>query len=172
MDLIGPIVDIIGPIGPSICNCLKYHIKLNEYLENLKRSQAELQSRIDDIELRIGNESRYGKTTKNEVENWLKTAKDIIAEVKHVEDKARMVKWISRSCLGKLADKKTQEVKEEYEKSMRSNFESLVVDAPSSGREELRAPKLVGERDVKQRIWKCLMEDDEVGKIGVCGMGA
>ncbi|OMO55618.1 Disease resistance protein [Corchorus capsularis] len=169
MDLIGPIVDMIGLIGPSICNCLKYHIKLKEYLENLERSQAELQSRIEDIQLRIANESRYGKTTKNEVENWVKTAKQIIAEAKHVEEKARKVKWFSRCCLGKLADKKTQEIKEEYGKS---NFESLVVDAPSSGREELRAPKLVGERDVKERIWRCLMEDDDqVGKIGVCGMG-
>ncbi|XVF70473.1 hypothetical protein PTKIN_Ptkin11bG0164300 [Pterospermum kingtungense] len=63
---------------------------------------------------------------------------------------------------------KIEEVNKIYEKG--SFSEGVAVDGPPAVRVTLPPTILEGEIDVKERIWE-LLTGDEVGMIGVCGMG-
>ncbi|GLT28912.1 hypothetical protein SLA2020_038140 [Shorea laevis] len=167
MDFFGPILDVVKFIGPPICKYLKYHQKLNDFVSNFKRLQEDLHNRKDAVESRLHAELHFGKRPNPEVTKWLEDVVEITNDAQQLEDKVRKGKDLSRACLGKLVDEKTQEIKLLFDKG---NFLSVVVYDPSSSRVSLPTSELVGEEDVKTEIWSCL-EGDQVNKIGVCGMG-
>ncbi|KAJ0007895.1 hypothetical protein Pint_30413 [Pistacia integerrima] len=139
-------------------------------MEILKRRLGELNSRKEDVELRLSTECNMGKLPKAEVNNWLRNTERINEEVKDIERQVNMVKYFSRARLGKLVDEKIKEVKEHNQNGA---FESFVVDAPPTAGVVLPTTILVGETTAEKnmnQIWELLM-GDEVMKIGVCGMG-
>ncbi|KAK0601858.1 hypothetical protein LWI29_028128 [Acer saccharum] len=163
------IINCVGNfIGPPICKYWNYHRKLKEGLNVLRSKKEDLNSRKEDIKLRLSNELHFGKQQKKEVENWLKKVEKITGEIQSLEDEVGKVKYLSRAFLGKRVYEKIEETTEVYNEG--SFSESLVIDAPSNGGMALPTPELVGEASVKEKIWEYLM-GDSVCKIGVCGMG-
>ncbi|XP_052486420.1 probable disease resistance protein At5g43730 [Gossypium raimondii] len=112
--------------------------------------------------------SPRGKIPKQGVENWLKDAKEMIAEAQDVENKVRNGRYLCRAWNGKLVDEKTREMKEFLDKAPNAS-EALAMDGPSGGL-PLPTSELVGEGAARKEIWACLMQE-EVKKIGVWGMG-
>ncbi|KAJ0007187.1 hypothetical protein Pint_30406 [Pistacia integerrima] len=136
----------------------------------LKRRLGELNSRKEDVELRLSMECNMGKLPKAEVNNWLQNTKRINEEAEDIERQVNKVEYFSRGHLGKLVDEKIKEVKDHHQNGA---FESLVIDAPQTAGLVLPTTTLVGETTAKKNmneIWELLM-GDEVMKIGVCGMG-
>ncbi|KAK2639174.1 hypothetical protein Ddye_026969 [Dipteronia dyeriana] len=163
-----PYLEIINFIGPPICKYWNYHRKLKESLNTLRSKKEDLNSRKEDIQLRLSNELHFGKQMKKEVENWLKKVEKFIGEIQSLEDEFSKVKYLSRAFLGKRVYEKIEETTQVYDEGGFS--ESLVIDAPSNSGMALPTPELVGEASVKEKIQEYLM-GDSVFKIGVCGMG-
>ncbi|TYI32241.1 hypothetical protein ES332_A04G045700v1 [Gossypium tomentosum] len=126
---------------------------------------------MKDIELQLKAEllSPSGKIPKQGVENWLKDAKEIIAEAQDVENKVKNGRYLCRAWNGKLVDEKTREMKEFLDKAPNAS-KTLAMDGPSGGL-PLPTSELVGEEAARKEIWACLMLE-EVKKIGVWGMGS
>ncbi|TYH74580.1 hypothetical protein ES332_D05G409100v1 [Gossypium tomentosum] len=125
---------------------------------------------MEDTELQLKAKllSPGGKIPKQGVENWMKDAKEVIAETQDVENKVRNGRYLCRACNGKLVDEKTREMKGFLDKAPNAS-EGLAIDGPSA-RLPLPTSELVGEEAVRNEIWACLMQE-EVSKIGVWGMG-
>ncbi|TYJ39081.1 hypothetical protein E1A91_A04G041500v1 [Gossypium mustelinum] len=131
--------------GVGIANCLGP--PLNDYVRNFGRIRDELNCKMKDIELQLKAEllSPRGTIPKQEVENWLKDAKEMIAEAQDVENKVSNGRYLCQ-------------MKEFLDKAPNAS-EALAMDGPS-----------VGEEAARKEIWACLMQE-EVKKIGVWGMG-
>ncbi|KAB2032594.1 hypothetical protein ES319_D05G385000v1 [Gossypium barbadense] len=170
MEYVEPGVGIANCLGPPLCKYLKYHRKLNDYVRNFGRIRDELNCKMADIERQLKAEllSPGGKIPKQGVENWLKDAKEMIAEAQDVEIKVRNGRYLCRAWNGKLVDEKTREMKEFLDKAPNAS-EALAMDGPSGGL-PLPTSELVGEEAARKEIWACLMQE-EVKKIGVWGMG-
>ncbi|KAK4838995.1 hypothetical protein QYF36_018199 [Acer negundo] len=163
----GPNIDIIKFVGCPICKYWTYHRKLKEYLNSLVSKKDELQSRKEDVELRLSFELQLGKKPRKEVENWLKKAGKAISESQDIEDRVSKVNCLSCASVRREIDGKIQEMIEVHNQGSFPN--SLVIGAPSNSVMTLPTPGLVGETTVKEKIWAHLM-GDSVSKIGVCGM--
>ncbi|KAG4122948.1 hypothetical protein ERO13_D11G298400v2 [Gossypium hirsutum] len=94
---------------------------------------------------------------KLEVERWFKQVEEKLTHAQHVEDKVSKGKYLFRSCLGKLVDESTQAMKEVHAEGRFSG--SLMVNDPSTIAVNLPTPEL------------SYLMGNEVGMIGVCGMG-
>ncbi|GLT25293.1 hypothetical protein SLA2020_004310 [Shorea laevis] len=169
-DIAGVIVSSLTCIcSTPTCNCIDQYRNFNDDVVELRRKLETLIGRKQDIESTIQvAEARGGQMVKQEVQEWLKHAQDIYGDVQAILEKAQKVKWYKRACLGKLVARKINVVEKMHEKG--SFPEGLVIErAPSRGN-IIPTENLVGEISTKEEIWGYLMGDN-VGMIGVCGIG-
>ncbi|XP_017629319.1 probable disease resistance protein At4g27220 [Gossypium arboreum] len=168
-ELVGPILEVIKFIGRPARKYLKYHRKFTEYVADFKQAQDDLLAKKADIQRQLDEECDHGKMPKQEVERWFKKVEEKLAHAQNVEDKVSKGKCLFRSSLGKLVDETTQALKEVQAEG---NFSGrLVVNDPSIVAVKLPTENLVGHQvSVRDEIYGYLM-GDEVGRIGVCGMG-
>ncbi|XVF78288.1 hypothetical protein PTKIN_Ptkin14bG0119700 [Pterospermum kingtungense] len=165
MDCVGPAIEIANCLQAPVCGCLRYHIKLKDYVRNFNKITGELNSKMEAIKLQLELELRHvGKVPRKDVENWLENAEEMISEAQHVEKKTCKRRYLSRACLGKVVDEKTQAMQAILDKAP-TVTESLVIDGPIVGM-PLPTSELIGEKAVRDQIWSCLMQED-VSKIGV-----
>ena len=138
-------------------------------MNDLKRTVNDLNIRKQDLELRKEAEIHCRKVVKKEVEKWFEDVQSMNTEMQKIEEKFRVVSYFSRARLGKLVCQKIEEVKAIYEQG--SFPQGVAIDGPPASGVTLLTTSLEGEIDVKERSWAYLI-GDEVGMIGVCGMGA
>uniref|UniRef100_A0A2N9I9W9 Uncharacterized protein n=1 Tax=Fagus sylvatica TaxID=28930 RepID=A0A2N9I9W9_FAGSY len=168
MEMLG---SVVGSIISSMAEYSNYHKDADEHVKNLQRKWEVLESRKEDIESRLEAELRRGKKQKKEVELWLGEVLKIKDEI-NIEQVPARWKFLSRMRMGECASKKIGEMEELYQRGV--FIDSLVVDPPVSHGETLSTPILIGEstaKRVKEKIWACLLDDDDARKIGVYGMG-
>ncbi|KAK8634189.1 hypothetical protein V6N13_015017 [Hibiscus sabdariffa] len=161
---------VINCIGAPVCKYLGYHRNHDDYVRKFKSIRDELKCKTEDMELQLKAELLHplGKIPKKGVHNWLEKAKAMIVEAQGVENKVCNGRYLCRARNGKLVEEKTGEMQTFLDKSPNAS-ESLVIDGPNVGF-PLPTSELVGEKAVRDEIWKCLMQE-EVSKIGVWGMG-
>ncbi|XVF70480.1 hypothetical protein PTKIN_Ptkin11bG0165000 [Pterospermum kingtungense] len=166
MELVGPIFEVIKCFGGPTKRYIDQHRKLEANVNDLKRKVNDLNIRKRDLQLEKEAEIRDGKVVKEEVEKWFENVENINTEMKEIEDKFRVVSsYFSRARLGKRVYRKIEEVRAIFD-----GPKGVAVDGPPAVGVTLPTTNLEGEIDVKERIWEYLM-GDEVGMIGVCGMG-
>ncbi|GLT27795.1 hypothetical protein SLA2020_027680 [Shorea laevis] len=169
-DIVGAIFGALSCIcGTPTCNCIDQHRNFNDDVDDLRRKLDSLTSQKQEIESRIQEEeARGGQTVRQQVQEWLKQAEEINVKVRAFLEKVQGVKWYKRACLDRLVCRKINMVKEMLDKG--SFPEGLVIErAPAHGN-IIPTESLVGEISTKEEIWRYLM-GDEVGMIGVCGIG-
>ncbi|GLT30859.1 hypothetical protein SLA2020_056420 [Shorea laevis] len=169
-EIVGAIFGALGCIcGTSTCNCIDQHRNFNDDVDELRRILDSLTSQKQDIESRIQEaEARGGQMVRQQVQEWLKQAEEIQVKLRAFSEKVQGVKWYKRACLDRLVCRKINMVKELLDKG--SFPEGLVIErAPARGN-IIPTENLVGEISTKEEIWRYLM-GDEVGMIGVCGIG-
>jgi disease resistance protein RPS2 len=163
---------VVGSIISSMAEYCDYHRGTDEHVKNLKRRWEVLESRKEDLQSRLEAELRRGKKQKKEVELWLGEVHKIKDEINIEQVPARWT-FLSRMRMGECASKKTKVVEDLLIQA--SNFtDSLVVDLPESIGEMIPASTLVGESTTQrtmEEIRVCLLDDNDVRKIGVYGMG-
>ncbi|GLT31095.1 hypothetical protein SLA2020_058580 [Shorea laevis] len=166
--ILEPIMELVKCLGRSACTYLDYHLKFDEAVINLRREWGALNSRKDDINLKLQTEVLpLGKEVKHEVQSWLGHVQEINNEVQDIQGKIQKVKWYSRGRVGKLVCKKIEVVKNIHKQGSFPN--GLVVDKPPRGI-IMPTENVVGEDSVKGKIWGYLI-GNAVGMIGVCGIG-
>uniref|UniRef100_A0A2N9ESY7 AAA+ ATPase domain-containing protein n=1 Tax=Fagus sylvatica TaxID=28930 RepID=A0A2N9ESY7_FAGSY len=169
MEMLG---SVVGSIISSMAEYCDYHKDTDEHVKILKRKWEVLESRKEDIESRLEAELHRGKKQKKEVELWLGEVHKIKDEI-NIEQVPARWKFLSRMRMGECASKKTKVVEDLSIQA--SNFtDSLVVDLPESIGEMIPASTLVGESTTQrtmEEIRACLLDDNDVRKIGVYGMG-
>ena len=167
MEMLGSIVGNIVSLVGKYCN---YHIEADEHVKNLKRKSELLESREEDIKSKLDLELRPGKKPKQEVKLWLHNVEKIKDDI---DIEQEPVRWMltSRMQRGERAFKKTRLVEELYQAG--DFTDGLVIDLPECIGKMMPPPTLVGEctaQRTKEDILACLLDND-VGKIGVYGMG-
>lgn len=164
--------DLFQLIKTPIGDGFKHYHGLSEYMKILNERLEELNSRKEDKELRLITELNLpGKAVKRELELRLRKVEKINEEVKCIEEEVENVKFFNRVRLGKKVYEKIEEVKKVHENGRL--FDGLVETLGQSGdilpTTTLFEGGITLQRKVEE-IWACLM-NDEVRKVGVCGMG-
>ncbi|GKV51517.1 hypothetical protein SLEP1_g58162 [Rubroshorea leprosula] len=168
--IVGAIFSALNCVcGTTTCNCIDQYRNFNDDVGDLRRELDTLTNRKQDIESRIEvAEARGGQMVRREVQDWLKQVQDINVDVQAFLEKVQGIKWYKRACLDKLVCRKINVVRKMLEKG--SFPEGLVIErAPARGN-RIPTENLVGQISTKEEIWGYLM-GDEVGMIGVCGIG-
>ncbi|XVF18425.1 hypothetical protein REPUB_Repub11eG0020400 [Reevesia pubescens] len=168
MELVGPICEVLKCLGVPTCRYIEHHRKLDERMNDLQTRVDQLNTRKRDTESRIKAEHRWGTILREEVKNWLRDVQIINAEIEVINQRVQNVSCFLRARLGKQVSQTVEKVERIIE---RGRFtEALVIDNPSTAGVAFQLEHLEGETIVKTEIWNYLM-DDEIGMIGVCGMG-
>ncbi|RWR90790.1 LOW QUALITY PROTEIN: putative disease resistance protein isoform X1 [Cinnamomum micranthum f. kanehirae] len=159
-------------MGKAICAPLQ---SLKENEDILDKRIEELSCRESDIRADLEREKlQYGKMPKREVELWLKNVQNTKDKVHDIKQKLGEVSWTHIQLRMHLAKEVEEKIKEAVGLKENGRFqEGLVVDLLVGSTETFPPIKIVGETTALknlQKIEECLMED-EVGKIGVYGMG-
>ncbi|GLT62866.1 hypothetical protein SLA2020_354690 [Shorea laevis] len=155
---------ILGRVGEYVDS----HINFQKDVDDLRERVEDLKRRRNDKETELRTVDLLKKKVKEEVHGWLENARRIIDEMLDIEEEVQNVPYLSRGNLGRRVRQKIHEVKEIYD---RGSFpEGLVIERPPPIGSSLVIENLVGEVDVKNKIRKYL-RSDEVGLIGVCGIG-
>ncbi|GLT37198.1 hypothetical protein SLA2020_115310 [Shorea laevis] len=171
------IIAFIGPaFGPVVeyvhCHIIEYvdcHINFQNDVGDLRERVAGLKRRRNDKVEELRSVDDWEKQVKEEVQGWLEDAREVIEiEMPDIEEQVQNVSYLSRGNLGRRVRQVIQEVKEIYD---RGSFpEGLVNERSSTIGITLPTENMVGEVNVKEKIWKYLMSH-EIGIIGVCGIG-
>ncbi|RWR90805.1 putative disease resistance protein isoform X1 [Cinnamomum micranthum f. kanehirae] len=159
-------------MGKAICAPLQ---SLKENEDILDKKIEELSYRESDVQTELERgKLQYGKMPKREVELWLKNVQNIKDKVHDIKQKLQEVSWTHIQFRMNLAKEVEVKLKEAVELKENGRFqEGLLVDLLVGSIETFPPIKIVGETTALknlQKIEECLM-DDEVGKIGVYGMG-
>ncbi|KAK4576548.1 hypothetical protein RGQ29_027194 [Quercus rubra] len=161
---------IFGNIVPSVGEYWNYHKEADQHVKNLKRKWELLEGWKDDIKTILDSELRQGKKPKQEVKLWLQNVETIKGDIDIGQEPARWM-FLSRIQKGESAFKKTKDMEELYQAG--DFTDGLVLDLPERIGKMMPQSTLVGEstaQRTKEQILACLL-DNEVGKIGVYGMG-
>ncbi|GLU05973.1 hypothetical protein SLE2022_230450 [Rubroshorea leprosula] len=155
--------------GTTTCNCIDQYRNFNDDVGELRRELDTLTNRKQDIESRIqAAEARGGQMVTREVQDWLRQVQDVNVDVQAFLEKVQGIKCYKRACLDRLVSRKIDLVREMLKKG--PSPEGPFIDrAPARGN-RIPTENLVGEISTKEEIWRYLM-GDEVGMIGVCGIG-
>ncbi|GLT31081.1 hypothetical protein SLA2020_058440 [Shorea laevis] len=164
--------EILRKFGDTIRDYVwKYvdcHRKLEEDLNEFRSEFQVLKRRKIDVKSRIRAEVHSGQVVKQEVRGWLNDVRKVEKDKQDIEERARRVPYLKRASLDKLVREKVDVVKRTKERGIFN--EGLVIErAPAHGN-IIPTENLVGEISTKEEIWGYLM-GDEVGMIGVCGIG-
>ncbi|GLT57128.1 hypothetical protein SLA2020_301190 [Shorea laevis] len=153
---------VLGVVGEHV-DC---HINFQNYVDDLKKRVGDLKRKRDDKEAELRIVDLSEKKVKEEVQEWLEGARKVI-DMSDIEEEVKKVSYLSRGSLGRHVRQRIQEVREIYD---RANFtEGLVIETPPSIGIPLPTENMVGEVDVKEKIWGYLRGSE--GMIGVCGIG-
>ncbi|MBA0561634.1 hypothetical protein Golob_018442, partial [Gossypium lobatum] len=149
---------------------LENHRSLIRHMNGLKRKAMKLNSMKEDTDSRMSAERLPRKKLKREVQLWLENVERINGEVQNLDRKMGESSHFTR---GLHADDVLKRIREVEELIEQGNFQDgLVVDDHQWIDRVLPTTTLLGEgaKACVEEICQCLM-DDEVGKIGVWGLG-
>ncbi|GLT30416.1 hypothetical protein SLA2020_052150 [Shorea laevis] len=161
---------IMGPVlGSVVGEHVDCHRNFQNDVDDLRKRVAGLKRRRNDTVAELQIVDDLEKQVKEEVQGWLEDARKVIEiEMPDIEEQVQNVSYLSRGNLGRRVRQKIQEVREIYD---RGNFpEGFVIERSPTIGITLPTENMVGEVNVKEKIWEYLM-GHEVGIIGVCGIG-
>ncbi|GKV27467.1 hypothetical protein SLEP1_g36640 [Rubroshorea leprosula] len=163
------IIAFIGPAFGPVVEYLDCHINFQNDVGDLRERVAGLKRRRNDKVGELRSVDVWEKQVKEEVQGWLEYARKVIEiEMPDIEGQVQNVSYFSHGNLGRRVRRKIQDVREIYD---RGSFpEGLVIERSPAIGITLPTENMVGEVDVKEKIWEYLM-GHEVGIIGVCGIG-
>ncbi|WRX28104.1 NB-ARC - like 10 [Theobroma cacao] len=156
--------------GNVVVKCWDNHRSLDQKMIDLKRKLVDLNALKQDVESRKRAELHPRKKLKSQVDVWLGNVERINDEIQNLEQRVAESISISRGFFMEDVLKKIQEVEELLQQGKFD--QGLVVDDLTWIGQALSTTNLVGKAAeiCMEEIWTCLMDDD-IGKIGVWGMG-
>ncbi|KAK9677305.1 hypothetical protein RND81_11G135000 [Saponaria officinalis] len=179
-DLVASILEVIK----CLWDCVTPHVtgvgELENNLSSLRSATAELRDVNEDVRRRIEiAEQHQVLRTRKQVEGWLQRAQVLEREASQIlENGERVVQskcfWgvCTRNCCSSLmvggkVERVLVKVKEESSKGC---FEVVADELPYDLAEEQPLEDVVGLDEIFNNVWRCI-DDDEVGVIGLYGLG-
>ncbi|GKV44999.1 hypothetical protein SLEP1_g52134 [Rubroshorea leprosula] len=156
---------VFGSVASEHVDC---HRNFQNDVDDLRQRVACLKRKRNDRVAELLTVDDLETQVREEVQGWLEDARMVIEiEMPDIEEEVQNVSYLSRGSLGRRVRQKIQEVREIYD---RGGFpEGLVIERPQTTGIPLPTEKMVGEVDVKEKIWGYLRGSE--GMIGVCGIG-
>ncbi|KAF8388133.1 hypothetical protein HHK36_026799 [Tetracentron sinense] len=179
MSILTPIVASLSKIWDCGATLAVYICELRENLDSLKSEMRKLKGERDEMKRKV-NEAQVSEMKPRErVETWLQMVEEMEPEVELVIEKASQE--ISKMCLGgccplnccssykigkTVAEKLTVVTKFRTD----GNFIEVADPLTLAKVKEMPSRPTVGMDLMIENVWKCIIEEDEVGIIGVYGM--
>ncbi|PON39506.1 AAA+ ATPase [Parasponia andersonii] len=170
---------VISGIYNSIIKKVSYTINLGKRIHSLTTELNELQEERNDVKTQVEKAEVEGSTVRSHVKGWLQRVEaaenkaSVIMEdfVRGQPSKCFILNCRSMYKTGKRVQKVLEEIRELKSKwSFDDGNIVLVNGLPSASVEEIPSRPTVGLDVVLEEVYKHL-EEDEVGVIGVYGMG-
>ena len=181
MDFVGPVLEVAS----RICNCVgdrADHLRrLPQNLKSLRTETEKLKNVYKDVKERVEREENLEKNKRTHVvDGWIGRAEAMEKEVNELLD--RCDEENQKKCLGtccprncRSSYKLAKMVREKMDavaelQSEGSNFQEVAVPLPSPHVIERPLEKPVGLDSPFREVWG-LLQDKQVGSIGIYGMG-
>ncbi|KAJ4809175.1 Disease resistance protein RPS2 [Rhynchospora pubera] len=172
------VAPIISPLVSPIIKHVTYPFKVADNVKALETATENLVAVRDDVLIKVEIAERQDQTKTNQVQRWMNQVKIAIEEANKLHDKYcnrfLCVGGYSLNCwsnysISKGADKKLLEVQNLYEEG--KNFKEVALEKHPPVRELPIASSILPEVDTNFQQTKDYIENDDVGIIGIWGMG-
>ena len=180
MDFVSPVLDVAS----LICNCVGHRaVKvrlLPQNLNSLRSAMEELKNLYEDVKERVEREESLEKKRTHVVDGWIQRAEAMEKEVNELLAKGD--EEIQKKCLGtccprncRATYKLAKIVQEKMDavaalQTEGNNFKEVAVPLRCSQVIEMPLEKPVGLDSPFHEVWR-LLQDEQVGTIGIYGMG-
>ncbi|XP_027368624.1 probable disease resistance protein At1g61180 [Abrus precatorius] len=165
----------------GVVNQLRYPYCFNKFVDELEKEEGNLIATRNTVQDRVAHAQKQAKKSTEVVEKWLNDANNDVEKVNQLLTEARTKKtccfdlcsnWIWRYQLGKKLAKKRNELKECTEKGRQHIQIERTATLPSSTLGFLSGNCLNFEsrKSAHEQLMEAL-KDDQVGMIGLFGMG-
>ncbi|PSS06310.1 Disease resistance protein [Actinidia chinensis var. chinensis] len=168
---LGDKVELLKNILTFIGECpkwLDYRNHLDENVRILRRRKEALCSRRDEVNEELDTAELKSRTTrKSEVAYWLENVQILESDVARIMQGFERMNFLKRAWQGSQVEKKIKEVDKLYKEG---RFDGLVLKSLRTSVDALLTKPLLDtqQREV-ERIWECVMNDDDALIIGVTG---
>ncbi|XP_073003862.1 probable disease resistance protein At5g63020 [Typha latifolia] len=170
---------IMSPLFNFVKQQLKYFINAADNMRDLESNTRRLIAKEKDAQVVIEATERKGKTPSHQLLGWLDeveaTKADVDAMVEKYKERFLCLNCFSPNCwsnysLSKTAAEKLVEVRRLLEEGEKlSPTQAALTPAQSLAREEPMLPSSPNPN--LEEALRCIKEDQEVGMIGIWGMG-
>ncbi|KAJ9673023.1 hypothetical protein PVL29_026345 [Vitis rotundifolia] len=180
MDFVSPVLDVAS----LICNCVGHRAvkvrRLPQNLNSLRSAMEELKNLYEDVKERVEREESLEKKRTHVVDGWIQRAEATEKEVNELL--AKCDEEIQKKCLGtccprncRATYKLTKIVQEKMDavaalQTEVNNFQEVAVPLRCSQVIEMPLEKPVGLDSPFHEVWR-LLQDEQVGTIGIYGVG-
>ncbi|XP_044475950.1 disease resistance protein At4g27190-like [Mangifera indica] len=159
---------------------LVYLFQYNDNIQKLKKQVEKLRDSRDMVQKKIESAERNGEIILDVVQKWLAEVDDVSAKAeKFLEDEGKAntrcpIEWCIQRCrFSKEAKKHTLTIFHQLQDL--GKFESVSYPAPPSGitlsSQVINSSTFKSRNSIKKEVMKALIDDKNVSKIGICGMG-
>ncbi|KAK3428144.1 hypothetical protein EUGRSUZ_F04256 [Eucalyptus grandis] len=182
MELAGPLLETVKGLWGLASKPVGYIYNLKDNVRLLDEKNKTLKSMSGDVKTKVECEeveAHVGPT--KQVEDWLGRVQKIFGEVDQILREARerdeikcLSRWLPRNCwssykLGKRVDQLLNEVRQLQNE--RENFIDLTSPLPPPPVLKKPMDKPVGLDISLNKVWKWLVDEKQVGVIGLYGAG-
>ncbi|KAF8030804.1 hypothetical protein BT93_D0100 [Corymbia citriodora subsp. variegata] len=182
MDLATPLSELVKELWGLASKPLGYICNLKDNVDALRKAIEELEATSRDVKATVEREEEEALVRRtNQVENWLGKVREFEDGVDRVLQEAgerNRIKCLSRclppNCwsgykLGKRVDRLINEARELQHK--KGEFKDFTSPLPPPQVLEMPMDKTVGLDDPLNRVWKWLVDEKQIGVIGLFGKG-
>ncbi|KAK3016818.1 hypothetical protein RJ639_006357 [Escallonia herrerae] len=177
MEIVAPLISLIGTLADSIITRITATVRLDQSIQSLRNALEELMETRDDLRRRVDQAGSMGLTPTNQVRGWLERAEEVEAQVGLIirtgELERRCCWCCNANCC--LRYKLTHEVGRQLRviNALKNNKilggnvadQSLLVPV-----EEIPSRPAFGLEVMLEKA-RSLLREEEVGIIGIYGMG-
>ncbi|KAJ6381935.1 hypothetical protein OIU77_030567 [Salix suchowensis] len=173
--VVSPLIGVAHSLCISVAARLSYVLNVDKRIDSLSTALNELKDRRDDLKRQVGRAEVEGLTCTSQVKGWLQRVEDIEAESSSViEDLGRG----GRCCVGrnaccssyKLSKKASKLLSRATELIGKGAFDVVADNPVPDAVEEVPSRPAVGLNMMLERV-RQFLADDEVGTVGIYGMG-
>lgn len=176
MDCVSPLISPICSLCNSVAARVSYVVDVDQNVNSLAAALRELKDKRDDVKRQIQQAELQGLTCTSQVKGWLDRVEAIETEasliMEDLDQRRRCFGCCNTNCYSryKLCKKVSELPREISELIERGAFNVVADGTLPVAVEEMPTRPTVGLNMTLERLWQFL-EKDDVGTIGIYGMG-
>ncbi|KAF8392314.1 hypothetical protein HHK36_022656 [Tetracentron sinense] len=180
MNLVNPMIEVFSWLWDCISRHTNYIRKLQENLSSLRDAMGGLKHRKNDVKAKLEQAEVQHMRPKEEVQFWIQSVEAMESQVDEIVEEG--TRQISNRCLGaccprnccssyKIGKRVSKKLTAVERLSSTGNFSDVVDILSPADVEFMPCRPIVGMDLIFENVWRCLTKDDQVGIMGLYGMG-